>query len=135
VRWNLNFYIIGYPDGPHVDMKWFRRLVAEILKLRVVFNPQSIHVRFLEDKVTTGQALPKHFPLPLLVFFHLYYILFTVYSNQNEKRAKLFRKSGTTGEKRFLFIYFYFLKVFRGEKNILSPGTHYVNTRMQTFWK
>jgi hypothetical protein len=37
---------------------WFRRLVAGLPQRRLGFDPRSVHVGFVVDKVTLGQVFP-----------------------------------------------------------------------------
>jgi hypothetical protein len=38
---------------------WFRRLVAGLSPPRTGFDPRSVHVGFVVDKVALGQAFPR----------------------------------------------------------------------------
>jgi hypothetical protein len=49
---------------------WLRQLVARLLRRRPVFDPGSVHVGFVVDKVALGQGFPEYFGLPQSVSFH-----------------------------------------------------------------
>jgi hypothetical protein len=49
---------------------WFRQLVARLLRRRHVFDPGSVHVGFVVEKVALGQGFPEYFGLPQSVSFH-----------------------------------------------------------------
>ena len=49
---------------------WLRRLAAGLSPWRPVFDPQSVHVRFVVDKVTLGQVLPRVLWFTLSILFH-----------------------------------------------------------------
>jgi hypothetical protein len=49
---------------------WLRRLAAGLPGRRPEFDPWSVHVGFLVDKVALGQGFPENFGLPLSISFH-----------------------------------------------------------------
>jgi hypothetical protein len=49
---------------------WLRRLVAGLPPRRPGFDPGSVHVGFVVDKVALGQVLPGYFGIPLSLSFH-----------------------------------------------------------------
>jgi hypothetical protein len=49
---------------------WLRQLVARLLRRTPVFDPGSVHVGFVVDKVALGQGFPEYFGLPQSVLFH-----------------------------------------------------------------
>jgi hypothetical protein len=50
---------------------WLRRLVAGLPARRTRFDPGSIHVGLVVDKVALGQVFPpEYFGFPLSVSFH-----------------------------------------------------------------
>jgi hypothetical protein len=49
---------------------WLRRLVAGLPPRRPVFDPESVHVGFLVEKVAMGQVFPEYFGFPLSISFH-----------------------------------------------------------------
>jgi hypothetical protein len=57
---------------------WLRRLVAGLPLRRPGFDPGSVHVRFVVDKVALGQVFLRVVGLPLSVSFHWCYIFFCV---------------------------------------------------------
>jgi hypothetical protein len=46
-----------------------RQLVARLLRRRPVFDPGSVHVGFVVDKVALGQGFPECFGLPQSISF------------------------------------------------------------------
>jgi hypothetical protein len=46
-----------------------RQLVARLLRRRHVFDPGSIHVGFVVDKVALGQVFPEYFGLTQSISF------------------------------------------------------------------
>jgi hypothetical protein len=49
---------------------WLRRLAAGLPGRRPEFDPRSVHVGFLVDKMVLGQGFPEYFSLPLSISFH-----------------------------------------------------------------
>jgi hypothetical protein len=49
---------------------WFRRLDAGLPARRPGFDPGSVYVGFVVDKVALGQVFPEYFGLPLSFLFH-----------------------------------------------------------------
>jgi hypothetical protein len=49
---------------------WLRRLAAALPIRRPGFDPGSVQVGFVVDKVTLGQVFPEYFGLPLSISFH-----------------------------------------------------------------
>jgi hypothetical protein len=49
---------------------WLRRLVASLSPRRPGFDPGSVHVRFVVDKVALGQFFLRIVGFPLSVSFH-----------------------------------------------------------------
>jgi hypothetical protein len=47
-----------------------RRLAAGLPPRRPAFDPGSVHVGFVVDKVALGQVLPEFFGFPLSISFH-----------------------------------------------------------------
>jgi hypothetical protein len=47
-----------------------RQLVARLLRRRHVFDPGSVHVGFVVDKVTLRQGFLEYFGLPQSISFH-----------------------------------------------------------------
>jgi hypothetical protein len=48
---------------------WLRRLAAGLPTRRPEFDPGSVHVGFVVDKVALGQGFPKYCGLPLPISF------------------------------------------------------------------
>jgi hypothetical protein len=48
----------------HVAVPWLRRLVTGLSPHRPGFDPGSVHVGFLVDKVALGQVFPRVLPFP-----------------------------------------------------------------------
>ena len=46
-----------------IAVTWLRRSVASLSPRRLVFDPRSVHVRFVVEKVSVGQV-----PVPVLLF-------------------------------------------------------------------
>jgi hypothetical protein len=46
-----------------------RQLAARLLRRRPVFDPGSVHVGFVVDKVALGQGFPEYFDLPQSISF------------------------------------------------------------------
>jgi hypothetical protein len=53
-----------------VVVPWLRRLVAGLSPRRSGFDPGSVHLGFLVDKVALGQVFPEYFGFPLSISFH-----------------------------------------------------------------
>jgi hypothetical protein len=51
-------------------MPLLRQLVARLLRWRHIFDPGSVYVGFVVDKVALGQSFPKYFGLPQSISFH-----------------------------------------------------------------
>jgi hypothetical protein len=68
--WVLCLYWEWTVAGPSLKkaMPWLRRLVTGLSPQRPGFDPGSVHVRFVVDKVAVGQVFLFGFPLP--VSFH-----------------------------------------------------------------
>jgi hypothetical protein len=49
---------------------WLRRLAAGLPARRSGFDPGSVHVGFVVDKVALGQVFPEYFGLSLSISFH-----------------------------------------------------------------
>jgi hypothetical protein len=49
---------------------FLRHLVARLLWRRHVFDPGSVYVGFVVDKVALGQGFPEYFGLPQSISFH-----------------------------------------------------------------
>jgi hypothetical protein len=49
---------------------WLRRLVAGLSPRRLGFDPGSVHVRFVVDKVALGQVFLRVVGFPLSISFH-----------------------------------------------------------------
>jgi hypothetical protein len=49
---------------------WLRRLAAGLPPRRPGFDPLSVHVGFVVDKVALGQVFPESFGFPLSISFH-----------------------------------------------------------------
>jgi hypothetical protein len=64
---------------------WLRRLVVGLSPRRSEFNPGSVHVGFVVDKVALGQVLPEYFSFPLSASFHQWSI-----TRRNEKKLIIF---------------------------------------------
>jgi hypothetical protein len=47
-----------------VAVPWFRRLVTGLLPWRPGFDPGSVYVGFVVDKVALGQVFPEYFVFP-----------------------------------------------------------------------
>jgi hypothetical protein len=47
-----------------------RQLVVRLVRRRHEFDPGSLHVGFVVDKVTLGQAFTEYFGLPQSISFH-----------------------------------------------------------------
>jgi hypothetical protein len=47
-----------------------RQLVSRLPRRRPVFDPGSVHVGFVVDKVALGQGFPQYFGLPQSISFH-----------------------------------------------------------------
>jgi hypothetical protein len=60
---------------------WLRRLAAGFPAWRPEFDPWSVHVGFVVDKVVLGQCFPEYFGLTLSISFRLYSV--------TRKRAKI----------------------------------------------
>jgi hypothetical protein len=55
-------------------MPWFRRLVAGLSLRKPGFDPGSVRVGFVVDKVALGQVFPRVFVFPLSGSFHSFSI-------------------------------------------------------------
>ena len=51
-------------------MSWLIQLVAGLSTRRLEFDPRSVHVGFVEDKMALGQVFSKYFCFPVSVLFH-----------------------------------------------------------------
>jgi hypothetical protein len=51
-------------------VSWLRRLAAGLPPRKPGFNPGSVHVGFVVDKVALGQVFPEFFSFPLSISFH-----------------------------------------------------------------
>jgi hypothetical protein len=49
---------------------WLRQLVTGLSPRRPGFNPGSVHVGFVVDKVALGQGFPQVLQFPLSISFH-----------------------------------------------------------------
>jgi len=58
----------------------FRRSVAGLSRLRSGFDPSTVHMRFVVNKMTLGEVLLPAFLFPLSVSFHQYSILIFIYT-------------------------------------------------------
>jgi hypothetical protein len=47
-----------------------RQLVTRLLRRRPVFDPRSVYVGFVVNKVALGQGFPEYFGLPQSISFH-----------------------------------------------------------------
>jgi hypothetical protein len=47
-----------------------RQLVTRLVRRRHVFDPGSLHVGFVVDKVALGHGFTEYFSLPQLISFH-----------------------------------------------------------------
>ena len=59
---------------------WLRRLVYGLSPRRPGFDPGSVNMGFLVDKVALGQVFPEYFGFPLSISFHRWSI-----TRKNEK--------------------------------------------------
>lgn len=89
VRWDRHLYIIVLPTWTSHESESVQAVSCRNLPQRFVFSSGSVHVRFVEDKVTRGQALPEHSRFPLIVSFQ-----------------KLFKNSGTSGPESLFLLFF-----------------------------
>jgi hypothetical protein len=64
---------------------WFRRFVAGLPPRRPGFDPGSVHVGFVVDKVALGQIFPLVLRFPLSISFHRCSI-----TSKNEKKKFIF---------------------------------------------
>jgi hypothetical protein len=64
---------------------WLRRLVAGLSPRRSGFDPGSVHVGLVMDKVAMGQVFPEYFGFPLSFSFHRCSI-----TRRNEKTNNIF---------------------------------------------
>jgi hypothetical protein len=55
-------------------VRWLRRLVAGLSLRRPGFDPGSVHVGFVVDKVVLGQVFLRVVGFPLSISFHWYSI-------------------------------------------------------------
>jgi hypothetical protein len=77
----------GICGGQNVNqaVPWLRRLVVGLQPRRPGFDPGSVHVGFVMDKVTLGQVFPQYFGFPLSVSFQRCSI-----TSKNEKTLIVF---------------------------------------------
>jgi len=73
-------------SGFEMALLWFRWLAASLLLRRTGFDPRSIHVRFVVDKVTLGQVILwiLQFSLVIIIppILHIHLHLFTTMNSQ-----------------------------------------------------
>jgi hypothetical protein len=66
---------------------WLRRLVAGLSLRRPGFDPGSVDVGFVVDKVALGQIFPEYFGFPQSISFHRCSV-----TRKNEKQLIIFIK-------------------------------------------
>jgi hypothetical protein len=71
-----------------IAVSWLKRLIAGLSQQRHGFDPGSVHVGFVVDKVALGQVFPENFGFPLSISFHRYSITW-----KNEKTNHLHHKA------------------------------------------
>jgi hypothetical protein len=65
---------------------WLRRLAAGLPPRRPGFDPGSVNVEFVVDKVALGQVFTEYFGFPLSISFHRFSITRKRTNNNNHHR-------------------------------------------------